>query len=290
MLIGDKCGCLKSEMRKSRVSEVKQELFGVPAPYGFESPTSWLSRAALSQGVRARDLLKHFGVEHVGDFDLGISERKASMIAETCGIPVSNFSFSLKMFSALKSIDREGKVFLIPFDGKSSKYRYCPGCLHHQRVKHIPVHWRFKCWRFCPIHQCLMEDRCLHCGLEINLPANMFYSGPKKEGIPFLSYCQGCEKKLSSHWKIVRGLTSPEIITNLESEQLNAGRAVLSAFYHGYYAMAATPTKKIKLRGLRGLSHLSGSDSFWAGIDNRELLRRRTAREGYSLDRGLRPH
>lgn len=285
MLIGDRCGCSKSKMRRSRVSEVKQKLIGVPSPHGFESPSSWISRAALSQGVRVGELLHYFGVARVGDFDMGLSQKKAQVIADTCGISIIHFDFSLKMFSTLRSIDRTGRNFLLPFDERYGRYRYCPGCLHHQRVKHFPLHWRFKTWRFCPIHQCLMEDRCLHCGSNIILSADMFHSGPQKKGIAFLDRCLRCEKKLSTHWEKVQGLTAEDLLDDEAMHQLLVGRFVLSALYHGHFFMKKSDRiTKRKLSEILGLMHFGGTDKDWVGIDNRELLRRRTARAGYPLD------
>jgi DNA-directed RNA polymerase subunit N (RpoN/RPB10) len=285
MRTGDRCDYLKFEMRRSRVSEVKQELFGVPAPYEFESPASWISRAALSQGVRVGELLHLFGVKKFADFDMELSAKKAPIIAETCGVPVLTFSFAERMFSALRSIDQTGKIFLLPFGDKSSRYRYCPGCLHDQRIKHFPLHWRFKHWRYCPIHQCLMEDRCLHCGSNVTLSADMFYSGPKRGGVAFLDRCLKCEKKMSSHWDKVQGLTDEDLLDLDAMDQLQVGRFVLSALYHGHFFMEKSEQiTKRRLREILGLIHFAGADKHWVGIDNRELLRRRVSRDGYTLD------
>lgn len=285
MRTGDRCGYLKFEMRRSRVSEVKQELFGVPAPYGFESPASWVSRAALSQGVRVGELLHLFGVKKIVDFDMELSARKTKVIAETCGVPELTFNFAVRMFSTLRTIDQTGTIFLLPFAEKTSRYRYCPGCLHEQRIKHFALHWRFKHWRYCPIHQCLMEDRCLHCGSSITLAADLFYSGPKREGVAFLDRCLKCEKKLSSHWEKVQGLTDGDLLDSDAMYQLTVGRFVLSALYHGHFFMEKSePLTKRRLREILGLIHFAGADKHWVGIDNRELLRRRASRDGFFSD------
>ncbi len=272
-------------MRTKRVSEVKQELLGVPAPCGFESPASWISRAALSQGIRVREFLHFFGMDRGIDFDMGLSPKKALIIAETCGLSALTFNFSTRISASLRSIDQTGKHFLLPYTEKSSRYRYCPGCLHQQRIKHFPLHWRFKGWRYCPIHQCLMEERCLHCGSNITLSADLIYSGPDRKGVAFLDRCLRCEKKLSVHWQEVEGLTNESLLGIQAMQQLKVGRSVLSALYHGHYFILKSQQRvKKRLSGILGLIHFAGTDNDWIGIDNRELLRRRSERRKFSTD------
>jgi hypothetical protein len=265
-------------MGAKRVSEVKQELVGVPAPYGFESPASWISRAALSQGIRVRELLKFFGLSRATDFDMDLSHKKSLIIAELCGFSAERFAFSTRMFSSLRSIDQSGSNFLFPFRDKCSRYRYCPCCLQQQRVKHFPLHWRFKPWRYCPIHDCLMEDRCLSCGSEVKLYADLIDSGPDEKGVAFLDRCLRCEQKLSKHWMQVQGLTTNKLLGFEAMKKLQVGRSTLSALYHGYYLTSESgePVKK-RLKGILGLVHFGGGENYWIGIDNRELQRRRAA-------------
>ena len=128
-----------------------------------------------------------------------------------------------------------------------------------------------------------MEDRCLHCGSNITLSADMFYSGPKRKGVAFLDRCLKCEEKLSSHWKKVQGLTDGDLLDSDTKYRLNVGRFVLSALYHGHFFMKKSGSiTKTKLREIRGLIHFGGTDKDWIGLDNRELLRRRTSRKGIS--------
>lgn len=270
-------------MRTKRVSEVKQELVGVPAPYEFESPASWISRAALSQGIRVRELLDFFGMDREIDIDMGLTPRKSLIIASTCGLSERTFRFSTRMFASMRSLDQTGKNFLLPFSEKSSQYRYCPGCLHQQRVKHFPVHWRFKAWRCCPIHQCLMEERCPHCGSNIKLSADLMFSGPGRKGVAFLDRCLRCEKKLTAHWKMIKGLATYSLLSNEELHKLRVGRSVLSAIYYGYYVTwNSKRLEKKKLSGILGLMHFAGTDNDWIGIDNRELMRRRSELQKFS--------
>jgi hypothetical protein len=103
--------------------------------------------------------------------------------------------------------------------------------------------------------------------------------------VAFLDRCLKCEKKLSSHWDKVQGLTDEDLLDLDAMDQLQVGRFVLSALYHGHFFMEKSEQiTKRRLREILGIIHFGGADKHWVGIDNRELLRRRASRDGYTLD------
>jgi hypothetical protein len=68
-------------------------------------------------------------------------------------------------------------------------------------------------------------------------------------------------------------------------DQLQVGRFVLSALYHGHFFIEKSEQiTKRRLREILGIIHFGGADKHWVGIDNRELLRRRASRDAYILD------
>lgn len=137
------------------------------------------------------------------------------------------------MFTGLQSFDRKGATFLLS-DEVGARYRFCPVCLNDQSIKHFPVHWRFKSWRYCPIHSCMMEDVCRRCGLYVRLPGHLMEAGPRKEGIAFLNQCLGCGNYLNDHWRKVSGILKKGVLSPSEVFDLNFGRAVLAAIYQRY--------------------------------------------------------
>lgn len=136
------------------------------------------------------------------------------------------------MFKNLKIIDPTGKIFLLK-QHQMAEYRYCPVCLHLSRTKHFMVHWRFRAWRYCHLHFCMMEDCCLNCGTLVQLPANLMRAGPEKNGIAFLDQCRVCGHKLSSHWDKVYGTVDQYTVSAWKWSQITNGRATLAALYHG---------------------------------------------------------
>ncbi len=80
-------------------------------------------------------------------------------------------------------------------------HRFCAACLATDKTKYFRLEWRFKCWRWCPIHSCLLRERCPHCNKVVMLPGDMYSAGPEGLGIATLdrwafphlrlTHCQG---------------------------------------------------------------------------------------------------
>ena len=250
-----------------------EKLINVPSVELFESFTSWLTRTALSQGTDYKTLLTFFGLDTPGDKDLLLTAPRIQTSAIACGLKPNTFSFMQHMFQALKSIDPTGEIFLLGA-GKLSRYRYCPVCLQEQRCKSYPVHWRFKAWRYCPLHDCMMEDRCTHCGLSVDMPQSLI-SFNKNKHVVSLDQCVGCEKKISSHWMKVKSILKSGAISDGELEMMARGRAVLSSLFHGYYVYENAADIRHSIRGLRNFAKYGNLPHHGFFLDNNELLRRR---------------
>ena len=239
-----------SKRQTSRLqSDGAASLVGIPEPIGFESPASWLVRAALSQGVSPRELLAHFGFHKRVDPDLFMTEKVAHRLLNACQLPSEKFDFAVHMFSNLKIIDPVGQIFLLERK-HSAEYRYCPVCLHFLRTKHFMVHWRFRAWRHCPLHHCMMEERCVKCGALVLLPTDLMSAGPEKKGIAFLDRCLVCDHKLSSHWDKVYGTVDQSSVSEWKWSQFVNGRATLAALYNGKLRYVNGPEGSHGLRDL----------------------------------------
>lgn len=230
-------------------SDVTAGLIGMPEPIGFESPASWLARAALSQGVSPRELLAHFGFHKRVDPDLFMTEEVAHRLLNACQLSSRKFDFAVHMFANLKRIDPAGKIFLLERKN-SAEYRYCPVCLYLSRTKHFMVHWRFRAWRHCPLHHCMMEESCMQCGAMVQLPTDLLSAGPDNKGIAFLDQCRLCGHKLSSHWDKVYGTVDQSSVSEWKWSQVANGRATLAAIYHGELRYVHGPEGTHGLRDL----------------------------------------
>jgi hypothetical protein len=207
------------------------DLYGVPQPIPMESPSSWLTRAALSQAVSPVQLTRLFKVRGSVDFDLELTDAVVKRISVICKFNPSIFQFSQHMFGGVSSIDPDGRMLLLK-DKDGPLYRYCPVCLKEQSIKHFPVHWRFLSWRYCPLHFCLMEDQCRKCKFKIRLPAHLMNAGKDQGGIAYLHQCLKCDEYLSGHWASVLDAMKRPILTPFEKSILVIGRSVVSAIYH----------------------------------------------------------
>jgi len=175
------------------------ELVGVPVPVEDESPSSWLSRAALSQGVSTIELRNYLGASVDWDFDLVLDERLATVIDDLCQVPASKFDHPLKVLGNLKKIDRRGRRFLMTGKKVASSW-YCPLCLDASQVKYFKVHWRLNLWRYCAEHDCELLAACHACKKQIEVPFEMLSGGPRKMGVAYLDRCMRCGSRLGENW------------------------------------------------------------------------------------------
>lgn len=206
-------------------------LFGLPPVLTFESPASWISRAALSQGVTAREFRRHLKLSRGTDSDLAFTRRYVRDVMKTTGLPPQSFQFSQHMLTSLRNVDPHGKEFLLG-NGPTASYRFCPTCLVESAVKYFQLHWRFKAWRWCPLHHCMLSDKCPHCSQPIHLPGEMLYAGSKRQGVASLDRCLACTELLTTGWNETNGtLSTPGVVLPWEETLLDNGRAALAALY-----------------------------------------------------------
>ncbi|WP_422085121.1 TniQ family protein [Variovorax sp.] len=203
---------------------------GLPRAEAFEAPSSWLTRASLSQGIRPKDLLAFMGfardVRRRADPNLLLMSAAGRRVLDSAGI-LATMPVARKVFDTLKSVDPKGAVLLRDPHGQPCS-RYCPECLRDQRMPHFELHWRFEPWRHCPLHQCLMEGRCAHCRQPVLLPFDMVNGG--KAGVAHLRDCQHCARPLHAVTPVrLEGLG----MTELDQVRLRNGRALMAALYHG---------------------------------------------------------
>jgi hypothetical protein len=183
---------------------------------------------ALSQGATLKELAEFLGFEFRSDLDICLSKQQAIDLAELCGLDMAAFEAPQKIFGALRSIAPDGEPFLCLVRGKA-RFRYCRDCLASFRTPYFQLHWRFVAWRHCPIHRCLLEDQCPHCGEPIVLPADQVSAGPDRSGIALLSLCMKCGKALID----VKPCSVFEFASEWQRTVMSNGRAVLAALYTG---------------------------------------------------------
>lgn len=243
------------------MSKYKKELVGIPPLQMAESPSSWLSRVALYQGITLKELFSYFELPHKGDTDMAFVRGNLRRIAAVCGLPYEQFHFIRTMFLGVASLDRTGAKYLLSQQG-APRYRFCPSCLFQQREKHLPLHWRFKAWRWCPEHHCLLEDACPHCAAPLLLPLDMISSGPDRAGVDRLNRCLHCAEKLCATYESTQSTLDFYLLAPWEALLLRNGRALLAAlhrrevrldFSHKSFPLSAV--RRIEKQGLLPHDH-----------------------------------
>lgn len=256
-----------------------QELVGCPEIELLESPASWLCRLALSQGATLREMKKYLQLPRGHDFDLMFTRLSTRKLAMVCGLNREPMTLVYMMMSRLRRIDLHGRTHLL-FEQKSPLYRFCPQCLYEQRTKHFPLHWRFKAWRCCWQHKCLLSEGCPHCLAPVKLPTDMLMAGPRRKGIASLDFCLVCGESLTHGRQEATGTLRDELLAPFELTLLRNGRALLAALFSGEVwfsdlkvKLGKASIRRIEKKGLLPLEHFR--------LDDFEMRRRYR----YSLER-----
>ncbi|MHB1359382.1 MAG: TniQ family protein [Rhodocyclaceae bacterium] len=212
-----------------------ERLVNVPDPLFYESASCWLSRLALSQGTDLRDLLTFLGLANKGDIDRQLHGSPLQEIRDICNLPLSALAVHERVMVGLESMREVGAKYLVTSKANRPRFRFCPLCISSMQTPYFPIHWRFVAWRWCPDHDCLLEDACPHCGSEIVFPTDIALSGPGKLGYGFLNRCMSCGAQLSEIEPCRLEVNGFRLVSEMEEMSLRNGRALLATLYYGRF-------------------------------------------------------
>lgn len=218
-----------------------KRLVNVPSPGYYEAASCWLSRLALSQGTDTRELLKFMDIANQGDIDRLLHGDPLQAIRDICNLPKSALAVHERVMIGLDAMGEVGARYLVTSSGRKPRFRFCPLCFASMRTPYFPIHWRFVAWRWCPDHDCLLEDACPHCGAEIVFPTDIARSVAGKQGHGFLNRCLSCGKHLSAIEPCYLEANGFRRVSELEDMSLRNGRALLSSLYHGRFQIKGKP-------------------------------------------------
>lgn len=255
------------------------DLVGLCRAIQFESPSSWLTRAALSQGVSVRELAMHIGWYPAHDLDLMFGLLYRDGLPQELGVlaglevarrvlvghqqagcrPESLLTAGLKQ--RVRKLDG-----LMPTARRRSRYRFCPACLKADQVPFIRLEWRFNCWRLCPEHEGVLQSRCPACAAPLELPISLVSAGRRKLGVADLSCCASCGESLTSAEAVSLDLVAAEGL-GWDRVHFDNGRAALSAMYYGRLRVKGEAQDR-PFRHLALLESLSVLPSLWGGDDD----------------------
>lgn len=217
------------------------DLLGLCPAILLESPSSWLSRAALGQGTSATRLAEYLGWEVGRDLDRTFATLYLSGLP--AGVPaIAGLEPARRVMVGFWESGCNARQMLL-FEGKSGRYRFCPHCLRSDSTPHMRQHWRFSCWLDCTNHQCLLEDACPHCGATVQLPFSLVKVHWQSRGVADLSNCVQCRRSLTE--AVPRRLPLQGAgTTSWERLRLSNGRAVVAAMYEGWFQVQGSPEKR----------------------------------------------
>jgi hypothetical protein len=226
-----------------------EPLWGLPAVLPFESPASWLSRAAQSVGVGIEEFVDYVGLDITGDLDVQFLSDDFWRLARRFGLSSTAFWEARRVMVSVRMLGRGGHRLLMTSDGRA-RYRICLRCCATQGTPHFGLQCRFDAWRCCPMHRCMMEDQCWHCGATVVLPFSPGIDGDCRVGCTSLAQCRTC----GARWRRgpVADISSADSLFNeVELVLLSNGASLLAALFQRRVDMPGNRT--YPLNGLRDL-------------------------------------
>jgi hypothetical protein len=166
-------------------------IYGVPHPFPFEAPSSWLSRLALAQGCRVSEAKAFLGFpsRRTGR-DVVDHTSALAAIRQRCNLPEQAFEEVARVMNAVPA-----RLFTA---SGWPRFHYCPLCLFERPTAWLDIHWRFAERQYCLVHGCHLEDRCRECRGAIVGPSERINSHAAREGHASLRRCQQCCFDLAS--------------------------------------------------------------------------------------------
>lgn len=212
--------------------------FGVPPPFPFEAPSSWLSRLAFAQGLGSLDELASFLDLQLGiDLDWHLRGEALQTLRQRCGLSPSSFAIAHRVMGGAAASGVSPHRLLLIDKAGAARFRCCPGCIAERRVAYFDIHWRFQAWRACPVHHCLLIDACPSCASALIHPMHMESTAASRAGHASLGRCPRCASQLGA--AAVRTSATEEIarLGKREKARLANGRALLAALFQRQFAL-----------------------------------------------------
>jgi len=134
------------------------------APVAGESLESWLEACASRNHVTWGEMLNAVGLQgesnrvRVPHYTVSPTAEQLSTISYATGVPDS----VIRAMTTANLVDTSSSGSAVPDRLRLSRSRFCPKCLADSGGR-WQLWWKFW-WAFaCPLHQCLLVDRCPRC-------------------------------------------------------------------------------------------------------------------------------
>lgn len=208
------------------------KLVEVPNHEFMESPSSWLTRVAFRQVVSPRELARYLDLSIRVDCEMTLARDSFEDLMTRVAKSAGSSKMVDSVMDRLRKIDPNGERYLLR-QRSIAYHRFCAACLATDKTKYFRLEWRFKCWRWCPIHSCLLRERCPHCNKVVMLPGDMYSAGPDGLGVATLDRCLHCAELLTTGWKEFVDSLADDVTTPWEQVLIRNGRSALAALANG---------------------------------------------------------
>lgn len=249
--------------------------YGVPQPFAAEAPSAWISRLAVAQGCTLGELSEFLELDPRDDVDWALSLRGFAEFRRRCSLGPEAFAVAERVLSNLRVAGVSDQTYLRCSNVDRAAFGYCPKCLAVRGECYLPIHWRFKDWRYCPVHHCLLDEVCGQCLAPLVHPRSLVASTAGRQGHASLRHCLDCAANLGRMSPCPVSDGPVAVLSQLERCWLKNGRALLAGLHQGYFQLGGT-----RLR-LTALDYLHDQAVLPTELQGKSLERR--------LRRALRP-
>lgn len=238
------------------MERAESRLYGLPCAESMEAPSSWISRAALSQGVGAPALLKYLQIRSDADIDMSIALADQAQLQKLCSLPRHHLEVSIRVLRNLvKSRCDPAEFLMYSKRRRLPRFRYCPHCLRDSVNPSLLIHWRFAAFRYCPLHACMLEERCHACKADVIGAVSLMHAGPDRRGLASLKYCAACGADLRAAPTLGRS-EAFALLDQIDQVLIRNGRSVLAALFQGRVWLGEGPDERFGISKLRKINKM----------------------------------
>jgi hypothetical protein len=209
-------------------------LSNVPAPIATESLNSWIQRVCQIYDLTFNRFYETFNIAPCIDPDLSMQKEDFTRISHISKIPGSDFKFISNSFCRIKNFPELKSLLLSQTNGLPA-YRFCTKCWSNDEIPFLRLEWRFKAWKYCPIHDLPLGTTCHECHSHLAVHRSILGGSRKPSPVFNLAFCLHCRSDLRL------GNTNQTLNESQKKcirEQIQFQRALISTILHGHFFIA----------------------------------------------------
>ncbi|MFP6560003.1 TniQ family protein [Paraburkholderia sp. B3] len=176
--------------------------------------------------VTYHELLGYLGIPRRRDPDVQLPIDHLCRIGSNTRVAEKRLRSLGSVFKSVRDFPRVKTLLNFDIHGEPS-YRVCALCLADDEVPYLRIQWRFKDWKYCPVHRNALMERCPECGVSIISTKVSLGHSPNGDLLD-ISHCYLC-----GHSRAHSGAACP--CATIDDRELAVQNFLVSAVLHGHF-------------------------------------------------------